>query len=118
MLQRLILENIIVSAMIMKLDQARKCKKNMNKHEISVKHVALPRVSGTAYKFALYPLIDAEIYSTINSNNYTVQSNIVLLKCFFLKVIRWPSFISIIKKTFFVAVKYDVHVNDDIQYKR
>ena len=55
--------------MIMKLDQARKCKKKTN-DDISVKYVALPRIWGTAYKFVLHALIDAEICSTTNSNNY------------------------------------------------
>ena len=70
MLQSLILGNIAVSAMIMKSDQARKCKKKSTTQEISVKHVALPRVCGNAYKFVLHTLNDAEIYSTTNSNNY------------------------------------------------
>ena len=70
MLQSLILGNVVVSAMIMKLDQARKCKKTRANHKISVKHVTLPRVCGTAYKFPLHALINAEIYSMTNSNNY------------------------------------------------
>ena len=45
-------------------------KQNITNHEISVKHAALPRVFGTAYKFALYALIDAEICFTTNSNSY------------------------------------------------
>ena len=65
MFQILILGNVVVSAMIIKLDQARKCKnKTETNHEISVKHVGLLRVCGTAYKFALHALIDAEICST------------------------------------------------------
>ena len=42
----------------------------MNKSRNHVKHTALPRVCGTAYKFAVCALIDAEICSTTNSNNY------------------------------------------------
>ena len=75
MLQSLILGNIIVFAMIMKSDQARKCQlnsypENSITQEISVKHVVFSRVSGNAYKFVLHALNDAEIYSTTNSNNY------------------------------------------------
>ena len=75
MLQRLILGNIIVSAVIMKSDQARKCKlnsypKNSITQEISVKHTVFSRVSSNAYKFVLHALNDAEICSTTNSNNY------------------------------------------------
>ena len=71
MFQNLILGYVVDSAMIMKLDQARKCKnKTYTNHEISFKHVALPRVCGTAYQFALHALIDAEKCSTTNSNSY------------------------------------------------
>ena len=75
MLQRLILGNIIVSAMIMKLDQTRKCKfnsypENSITQEISVKHMAFLRASGNAYKFVLHALNDSQIYSTTNSYNY------------------------------------------------
>ena len=71
MFQNLILGNVVVSAMIMKLHQAKKCpKKTYTNHEINVKHVVLPRVCGTAYKFALHALIDALISSATNSNNY------------------------------------------------
>ena len=45
-------------------------KKTCINDDISVKHVTLPRVWGTAYKFVLHALIDAEICSTTNSNNY------------------------------------------------
>ena len=67
MLQSLILGNAVVSVIIMKLNQARKCKKTSTNYEISVN---LPRVFGSAYKFALHALNDPEICSTANSNNY------------------------------------------------
>ena len=75
MLQRLILGSIIVSAMIMKSDQARKCElnsypENSITQEINVKHTVFSRVSGNAYKFVFHALNDAEIRSTTNSNNY------------------------------------------------
>ena len=71
MLQSQILGNFVVSAMIRKLDQARKCQnKTQTNHKICVKHVALPRVCSTAYKFALHAKIDAKICSTTNSSNY------------------------------------------------
>ena len=71
MLQSLILGNVVVSTMIIKLDQARKSKnKTQTNHKICVKHATLLRACGTAYKFALHAFIDAEICSTINSNNY------------------------------------------------
>ena len=69
MLQSLILGNVVVSAMKMKLDQDRKCKKTLTNHKISVKHVTLPLVCGNAYKFPLHTLINAEIYFMKNSNN-------------------------------------------------
>ena len=82
MLQSLILVNLVDSAMIMKLDQDRRCKnKTRTNHEISVKHAALPHFCGTfttsMYKFAFYALIDAEICSMTNSNSY------IELYCFF-----------------------------------
>ena len=67
MLQSLILGNAVVSVIIMKLNQARKCKKTSTNYEISVN---LPRVLGSAYEFALHALNDPEIRSTANSNNY------------------------------------------------
>ena len=67
MLRSLILGNAVVSAMIMKLYQARKCKKTRANHEISVN---LPRVFGTAYKFALHALNAAEVCFTANNNSY------------------------------------------------
>ena len=47
----------------------QKMQKNMNNSRNLCQTVALPRVCGTAYKFALHALIDAKICSTTNSNN-------------------------------------------------
>ena len=70
MFQSLILGNVVVSAMIMKSDQAKKYKKKINNFKNQCQTCGFSRVCGNAYKFLLHGLNDAEIYSMTNSNNY------------------------------------------------
>ena len=64
------LGNVVVSATIMKLDQARKCK-NINKSRNQSQTCGSSgSVCGTVYECALHPLINTEICFTTNSNNY------------------------------------------------